>query len=74
MSFPNDLSPEQSASLDEYDEMLCPRVPSLRDTLETIEIKAQAGLCQMTHVGTREFLKDIRDLVADALGTERPRR
>ncbi len=39
----------------------------LRDTLEKIDIKAQAGLCQMSHSGTREFLKDVRTIVADAL-------
>lgn len=37
------------------------------ELLKTIDIKAQAGLCQMSHAGTREFLKDIRTLVADAL-------
>lgn len=31
--------------------------------LELIDIKAEAGLCQMTHGGTREFLKDIRALI-----------
>lgn len=34
--------------------------------LETIDIKAEAGLCQMTHAGTREFLKDIRAIISEA--------
>jgi hypothetical protein len=38
------------------------------DALQAIDIKAQAGLCQMTHGGTREFLKDIRTIVAVARG------
>lgn len=33
---------------------------------EKIDIKAQAGLCQMTFGGAREFLKDIRILVLEA--------
>ena len=47
---------------------------SQRSALEKIEVKAQAGLCYFTLETAREFLKDIRDEVADALGTERPRR
>jgi len=42
--------------------------------LESIEIKAQAGLCYFTLSSAREFLKDIRDEVADALGKQRPQR
>lgn len=34
--------------------------------LQTIDIKAEAGLCQMTHAGTREFLKDIRAIIKEA--------
>lgn len=33
------------------------------ELLEKIDLKAEAGLCQMTHGGTREFLKDIRALI-----------
>jgi hypothetical protein len=35
--------------------------------LEHIDIKAQAGLCQMTHAGARCFLQDIRYIVKEAL-------
>lgn len=49
-------------------------VLELADALERIEIKAQAGLCYFTLESAREFLKDIRAEVADALGKERPRR
>lgn len=34
--------------------------------LEALDRKAEAGLCQMTHSGTREFLKDIRNILAAA--------
>jgi predicted house-cleaning noncanonical NTP pyrophosphatase (MazG superfamily) len=37
---------------------------SLAELLETIDIKAQAGLCQFSHAGTRAFIQDIRDLIA----------
>lgn len=37
-----------------------------KELLETIDRKAEAGLCQMTHAGTRAFLKDIRGLVEEA--------
>jgi len=40
------------------------------ELLQTIDRKAEAGLCQMTHAGTREFLKDIRKLVAEALAAQ----
>jgi hypothetical protein len=50
------------------------REQRLADALERIEIKAQAGLCYFTLESAREFLKDIRDEVADALGNDRPRR
>jgi len=33
------------------------------ELLEQIDRKALAGLCQMSHGGTREFLKDIRMLI-----------
>lgn len=46
----------------------------LTEALERIEIKAQAGLCYFTLESAREFLKDVRDEVADALGNERPKR
>jgi hypothetical protein len=45
---------------------------AFRAALERIEIKAQAGLCYFTLESAREFLKDIRDEVADALDRERP--
>lgn len=47
---------------------------ALRAALEKIERSAQAGLCYFTLESAREFLKDIRDEVADALGNERPQR
>jgi hypothetical protein len=37
---------------------------SLTGLLETLDIKAQAGLCQFSHASTRAFLQDIRDLIA----------
>jgi hypothetical protein len=37
---------------------------SLAGLLETLDIKAQAGLCQFSHASTRAFLQDIRDLIA----------
>lgn len=46
----------------------------MREALERIEIKAQAGLCYFTLTSAREFLKDIRDEVADVLGNERSTR
>lgn len=46
----------------------------LRQALERIEVKAQAGLCYFTLASAREFLKDIRDEVAQALGKEKPTR
>jgi hypothetical protein len=36
------------------------------ELLHTIDIKAEAGLCQMTHSGTRAFLKDIRAIIKEA--------
>lgn len=46
----------------------------LVEALERIEVKAHAGLCYFTLESAREFLKDVRDEVADALGNERPDR
>ena len=40
------------------------------EALERIEILAQAGLCYFTLSSAREFLKDIREVVADALGND----
>lgn len=40
------------------------------DLLEFIDLKAEAGLCQMTHAGTREFLKDIRAAIASGKSGE----
>jgi hypothetical protein len=51
-----------------------PSATKLRDALERIEVSAQAGLCYFTLQSAREFLKDIRDEVADALGNQRPER
>ncbi|MDN7495037.1 hypothetical protein QZM89_07550 [Burkholderia gladioli] len=42
------------------------------DLLETIDLKAEAGLCAMTHSGTRAFLKDIREIVKTARGAVSP--
>ena len=47
---------------------------ALTAALERIEVKAQAGLCYFTLGSAREFLKDIRDEVAEALGKEKPQR
>lgn len=33
---------------------------SVNELMELIDAKAEAGLCQFSHGGTREFLKDIR--------------
>jgi hypothetical protein len=49
-------------------------IERLHSALERIEIKAQAGLCYFTLESAREFLKDVRDEVADALNTDRPQR
>lgn len=46
----------------------------LRKALEKIEITAQAGLCTFSFVGAREFLKDVREEVAEALDREKPSR
>ncbi len=46
----------------------------LRAALEGIEIKARAGLCYFSLGAVREYHKDVRELVADALGRERPQR
>lgn len=37
----------------------------LQDALKRIDTKAEAGLCQMDHAGTRGFLKDIRKIAAE---------
>lgn len=50
------------------------RAEKAEAALDKIEVKAQAGLCYFTLESAREFLKDIRDEVADALGQERPQR
>ena len=42
--------------------------------LEKINVKAEAGLCYFTLESAREFLKDIRNEVADALGHSRVER
>jgi len=63
---------------DDEPKYVCPPPPvgeaRLRAALAKIEISAEAGLCYFTLESAREFLKDIRDEVADALGTARPRR
>jgi hypothetical protein len=50
------------------------RIDELEKALETIEIKAQAGLCYPKLETVREFLKDVRDEVATALCTDKPGR
>jgi tRNA(Phe) wybutosine-synthesizing methylase Tyw3 len=50
------------------------RIDRLESALEKIEIKAQAGLCYPKLDTAREFLKDVRDEVATALGTDKPGR
>jgi hypothetical protein len=42
----------------------------LKEVVERADILAQAGLCQMSHGGTREFCKDIRTLAKETLGKE----
>lgn len=42
----------------------------LKEAVERADILAQAGLCQMSHGGTREFCKDIRTLAKETLGKE----
>ncbi len=39
--------------------------PGLSLALEKIDLKAEAGLCQMTHEGSRAFLKDIRLVIKE---------
>jgi hypothetical protein len=39
---------------------------ALYHALSRIDVKAEAGLCQYTHVGARTFLKDIRAIVTEA--------
>lgn len=55
-------------------EELAAKVHKLEVAMECIEIKAQAGLCYFTLGSAREFLKDIREVVADGLGKPRPAR
>ncbi len=66
----NDYGKEAAAVLPEQ----ARRIEALRVALERIEVKAQAGLCYFTLASAREYLKDVRDEVADALGRERPER
>jgi hypothetical protein len=49
-------------------------IDRLKAQLEKIELKAQAGLCYFTLESAREFLKDVRDEVATALGVQAPQR
>lgn len=49
-------------------------IEQLESALWKIEVKAQAGLCYFTLISVREYLKDVRDCVADALKTARPDR
>ncbi len=37
-----------------------------KEKLRLIGIRAEAGLCQMTHGGAREFLRDICKMVGDS--------
>jgi hypothetical protein len=43
-----------------------PEPASQEALLQTIDLNAEAGLCQMTHSGTRAFLKDIRAIIKEA--------
>ena len=41
-------------------------IARLREYLEKIDRKAEAGICCSMFVGAREFLKDVRKIVAEA--------
>ena len=45
--------------------------PVMTELLKKIDIAAQAGLCAISHTGTREFLKDIRVLIREAAQGEK---
>ncbi len=47
-----------------------PLPASVAELLNKIDIKAEAGLCYFTLESAREFLKDIREIVATAQGKE----
>ena len=49
-------------------------IEQLESALADIEVKAHAGLCYFTLISAREYLKDVRECVADALKTPRPDR
>lgn len=51
-------------------ELRC-EVAALYHALDRIDVKAEAGLCQFTHEGTRCFLKDILEVVAEAKECDR---
>ncbi len=38
---------------------------AMRDILELIDLKAEAGLCYFTLASAREYLKDIRKIIAE---------
>jgi Lar family restriction alleviation protein len=41
-----------------------------KNFLDEIDRKAEAGLCSMSHGGTRAFLKDIRSMISEALAVK----
>lgn len=49
-------------------------IKNIENALEKIDITAQAGLCYFTLCSVREYLKDVRDQVADAIKKNRPER
>jgi hypothetical protein len=46
---------------------LAAKLKEAREFAEKIDLKAEAGLCQMTHGGTRALHEDIRTLCKDFL-------
>lgn len=63
------LRPDVDASL-----WVIAEIKQLEDSLEKIEITAQAGLCYFTLSSAREYLKDVRSIVAVALKLPPPDR
>ena len=59
---PDVLEPRVSKEQSSYNSMPLYSNESVNELMDVIDRKAEAGLCQMTHAGTREFLKDIRRL------------
>jgi hypothetical protein len=57
---PSVLEPRVVKDQDQHNSMPLYTGETVNELMELIDIKAEAGLCQMSHGGTREFLKDIR--------------